>query len=185
MKMKKEYKVPFYTFSYSKHYYLTHPWHIFKSLWITLKNAIMRVKYCFDWPALWNMDDFLAHIIPNMLDELVDRGSSWNEALWSNPEDQKAEFHILAKTIRAATMPALLPEEQAVFNEFLIKFFRGDIAEPIKHTPAAQIYTLSLEEYEDIQAHKDIFRSEYAQSIILKKALTRFVEMWCAGALWD
>lgn len=58
-------------FSYSKRWYLTHPWLFFKDCWINLKNAKMRIVRGWCWPDLWDMSDYLLEILPDMLRTLA------------------------------------------------------------------------------------------------------------------
>ena len=64
-------------FSYSKRWYLTHPWLFFKDCWINLKNAKMRVVRGWCWPDLWGMSDYLLELLPDMLKTLAAKNTGY------------------------------------------------------------------------------------------------------------
>ena len=60
--------------SWSRRYYLLHPWVWIKDMWINLKNAYMRAVYGFCWLDVWNAGDTFFHIFPQILIYLADNG---------------------------------------------------------------------------------------------------------------
>lgn len=185
--MKKEYKIPYYAFSFSKRYYLLHPWVFFKDIGIAIKNASMRLKYCWDWPALWNMDGFMGQLIPNMLDTLADRACGWNDRMWPTFEDYQAELRVLAKMFKLANMPTLLDEEISAYDTAFFNYCDGDMLDPIKHLPCYSKYKFTQEDCDKVNETDGptCVKREQEQDIILRKALAQFTEMWSHGALWD
>lgn len=66
-------RIPYYAFSYRKSYYLTHPLKFLGEIRTLISNVKHRLLYSWDWPSLWNMDNFLGQLIPSMLRELATR----------------------------------------------------------------------------------------------------------------
>lgn len=66
-------RIKLFGLSYRSSYYWTHPHLFFKDVWRNLKNMRMRVRRGWCWQDLWNMNDWLLEILPDMLRALADR----------------------------------------------------------------------------------------------------------------
>lgn len=66
-----------FNWSYTKHYYLTHPWQWIKELWWNFKAAYHRVKYGWCYCDIWNWDDWFCSVVPPMLRHMADHGSAY------------------------------------------------------------------------------------------------------------
>jgi len=75
--MKRNWINPLTDFPFNKRYYLTHPWKFFNDCWSNLKNAKMRIIRGWCWSDLWNMDNYLMEIIPDMLRTLASDGQTY------------------------------------------------------------------------------------------------------------
>ncbi len=75
-------------FPYSTRYYITHPWKWFKDCWINLKNAWYRAIKGYCYTDLWNINDWLLEVLPNMLQELADKHCAYpGQPPFKTPED--------------------------------------------------------------------------------------------------
>lgn len=66
-----------WNWSYSKRYYLTHPWKWFSTLWRNIKDVCMRARYGFTWTDVWNWDHWFLHTTPNMLRHIAAKGNAY------------------------------------------------------------------------------------------------------------
>ena len=99
-------------FSYRKSYYLIHPWKWFKDLKILAKNAHHRMRYGYAWIDLWNMDDYLGQLIPNMLEMLAEKAYAYpGTDEFQEYEDWIKYLKDLSAEFRLA-MDEKTPEEQ-------------------------------------------------------------------------
>ena len=108
-----------YAISKSFKYNVTHPLRWIKSGLANIRFARQRARKGYaaiDW---WNMDSWFLEIIPNMLDELADRGYSYpgNEE-FDTPEKWKSYLHNLANDFRMCTQDAS-DELNEYYQEFL------------------------------------------------------------------
>lgn len=84
-------------FSYRPSYYLRHPLVFLREIKILVANAYHRMRYGFAWVDLWNMDDYLGQLIPNMLKELANRSSGYPcTDEFPDPETYKVYLRALA-----------------------------------------------------------------------------------------
>ena len=79
-----------FNWSYSKRYYLTHPWKWFKELWYNIKAAYRRVKYGWCYCDVWNWDDWFCSVVPPMLRHMADHGSAYPGC---EPFDTQEKWH--------------------------------------------------------------------------------------------
>lgn len=84
-------------FSYRGGYYWRHPRKFVREVRILVANAYHRMRYGFAWVDLWNMDDYLGQLVPNMLRELAARSCGYpgNED-FPNDDVYKAYLNALA-----------------------------------------------------------------------------------------
>lgn len=66
-----------FNWSYTKHYYLTHPWQWVKELWWSIKAVYHRAKYGWCYCDVWNWDDWFCSVVPPMLRHMADHGSAY------------------------------------------------------------------------------------------------------------
>ena len=87
-------------FSYSKRWYLTHPWLFFKDCWINLKNAKMRIVRGWCWSDLWDMFDYLLGLLPDMLKTLAARSMGYpGIEPFETPEKWSAWLYYIANEL--------------------------------------------------------------------------------------
>ena len=77
MKMKDVRPYSVWTLSYSKRYYLTHPWVWFKHVWCNLQAAYWRSRYGFAPQDIWEFGYWFLDIIPQMLKYLAENGCGY------------------------------------------------------------------------------------------------------------
>ena len=61
-------------FSYSKRYFLTHPWKWFKEIWTNIKNGWMRATKGYCYTDVWNIDNWFCEVLPPMLRHMANHG---------------------------------------------------------------------------------------------------------------
>lgn len=66
-----------WTWSYSKRYYLTHPWSWFKQLRRNIRAAYMRARYGWCYSDVWNWDAWFMNTVPAMFRHLVKYGQAY------------------------------------------------------------------------------------------------------------
>jgi hypothetical protein len=92
-----------FNWSYSKRYYLTHPWKWFKELWYNIKAAYRRVKYGWCYCDVWNWDDWFCSVVPPMLRHMADHGSAYpGHPPFETPEKWHDWLHEMAHLIETA-----------------------------------------------------------------------------------
>lgn len=77
MKMKDVRPYSVWTLSYSKRYYLTHPWVWFRHVWCNLRSAYWRSKYGFCPGDVWEFGYWFIEIAPQMLKYLAENGCGY------------------------------------------------------------------------------------------------------------
>ena len=88
--------------SYSKRYYLTHPWKWVKELFCNLKNAYRRAKYGWAYSDCWNMDSWLLEILPQMLRHMADEGCAYpGYEPFETPEKWEDWLHSMADVLES------------------------------------------------------------------------------------
>ena len=104
-------KIPLHIFTYSKRYYLTHPWKWFKDIRIGIKNFFHRALYGYAWIDLWNTDNYLTNLAGNMIEELAARSCGYPQCdEWPEFEDWQEELEALARAIHLCE-PDFLEDE--------------------------------------------------------------------------
>ena len=89
-----------FNWSYTKRYYLTHPWRWIKELWWSIKAAYRRARYGWCYCDVWNWDDWFCSVVPPMLRHMADHGSAYpGSEPFDTPEKWHAWLHKMADTI--------------------------------------------------------------------------------------
>ena len=115
-----------FNWSYSKRYYLTHPWKWFKELWYNIKAAYHRVKYGWCYCDVWNWDDWFCSVVPPMLRHMADHGSAYPGCEpFDTPEKWHAWLHKTADTIERLGYDDWM-EDTNEYSADYIKSFEGD-----------------------------------------------------------
>lgn len=70
-------RIKFFDLSYRPTYYWTHPHLFIKDIWRNIKNMRMRISRGWCWQDLWNMNDWLLEILPDMLRTLANKASGY------------------------------------------------------------------------------------------------------------
>lgn len=79
-----------WTWSYSTRYYLTHPWKWFRELFRNIKDMWHRSIYGWTWMDVWNLNDWLLGVLPDMLRHMADHGSAYPG---TKPFDTATKWH--------------------------------------------------------------------------------------------
>lgn len=179
----KEKTIPLYFKSYSTRYYLTHPWKYFKDIKTLISNARHRMRCGYAWVDLWNMDDYLGQLIPNMLHELADRSCGWPQSD-EHPEFEnwQTELHILASLFDLLNIDVLM--DRQLFETKFAEYRGGLTIYPLKDTTFFSKYVINEEEGKRIDtAETDWHRTQIERDILRKKIFSRLAELW--DGLWD
>lgn len=91
----KEKTIGVYAFTFRKMYYVKRPWKFFREIKIAITNYWHRARCGYAWVDLWNMDDYLEHLIPNMLRELSKRSCGYADE-FGTPEAYQEYLDLLA-----------------------------------------------------------------------------------------
>ena len=66
-----------FTWSYTKQYYLTHPWSWIRELFFNIRDAFRRAIYGWTYRDVWELDYFLLTILPPMLRYMAEHGHGY------------------------------------------------------------------------------------------------------------
>lgn len=88
--------------SYTKKYYLTHPWKWFSELFTNLCEAYRRVKYGWAYQDCWNLDYWVLEILPPMLRHMADEGCAYpGNKPFETPEQWNDWLHSTADVLES------------------------------------------------------------------------------------
>ena len=165
-------------FSYSKKWYLTHPWLIVKDLWRGAKNFYHRGRYGYAWVDLWNTNTYLTELTTNMIEQLAERANGWPQCdEWPEFEDWIEELRALSRVMRL-----LIPDYMEYKKwDNQIEFLYNEVGE----TPN-RIDKYRFTEKEKLQigaCKKNFVRQDKERSILAHKVFAQLEHMW--GGLWD
>lgn len=180
----KEKTIPVYFRSYSTRYYLTHPWKYFHDIRVSIKNLWHRMRCGYAWVDLWNMDNYLDNLIPNMLEELANRSHGWPEGPeWPEFEDWQAEIRVMAMLWRIQGRDLVVDDD--LFEQDFSAYEDGRLLEPIKHLPGYEKYLLTEEDKTAIAepGENKWLRVDTKARILREKLFARLAYMW--PTLWD
>ena len=150
-------------FSYRPSYYLRHPLVFLKEIRTLVVNAYHRMRYGYAWVDLWNMDDYLGQLVPNMLRDLANKSSGYPcTDEFPDPETYKVY-------LRALAILFLIAEED---DEKGARTRLSDL-----HAPK---YPIVESLYEDARAFID---NDISKLIIF--AYAKLGEAAAYGLLWD
>lgn len=85
----------------SKHYYLFHPWEWVEQTFLNLKAARQRATRGYADRDVWDMDDFLLAIMPEMVDKLRENSHGYCAA-FENEEKWKEYLNEVSTHLRKA-----------------------------------------------------------------------------------
>lgn len=179
----KEKTIPLYIFGFSKRYYLTHPWKWFKDLHTGITNAWHRARCGWAWVDLWNTDNYIDQLLPNMIEELAKRSHGWPQSD-EHPEfeDWQLELRILARLLDILNIDVLMDKQ--LFETKFAEFRAGLTIYSLKDLPFYSKYVLNEDECTRIDnAETDWQRTAIEQEILRKKLFNRLAEIW--DGLWD
>ena len=155
-----------FVYPFSTRYYLTHPWKWVQDFYCNCKAAWHRATRGFAYIDVWNMDTYLAGIVPEMLRYLANNSSGYpGREPWETPEKYSAALLDLASDFELLDYDKYLDTNNEYCDEYMDK-----ILEP-HHEPIL---------------HKFLEREEeLGDAYELHKALTfqKLSEMW--NTLWD
>ena len=89
--------------SYSKRYYLTHPWKFVYHFFQNLQHAYRRAVYGWTWEDAWNLNDWLLAVLPPMLRCIAEEGMAYPGpgTKFGTPEKWHSHLHELANTLES------------------------------------------------------------------------------------
>lgn len=96
---KKYCKKSVFNYSYSKRYYLTHPWKLIKEFFQNCYHGWRRAIYGWTWEDCWNFDSWFCTVIPQLLKHLADYGCGYPGEPFETPEKWHDWLHKMANTI--------------------------------------------------------------------------------------
>lgn len=179
----KEKTMPLYWFSYSKRYYLTHPWKWFHDIYVGIKNFWHRGRTGWAWVDLWNTDDYIGQLLPNMLKELATRSHGWPESE-EHPtfEDWQLELRIMAKLLNILNIDVIMEDRK--FESAFSDYRAGLTIHPLHNLPFYGEYVITPEEGAKIDAAETKWQRLQIETDILRgKLFVRLAKIW--NALWD
>lgn len=107
-------------------YYLRHPFKFLKECKANITNAWMRVARGWCWMDLWNMNDHLLEIIPDMLRELAAKGSAYpGKEPFETPEKWHDWLVSLAADFESCREDALESGNE-YYNDYIAQFEGGN-----------------------------------------------------------
>lgn len=96
---KKYCKKSVFNYSYSKRYYLTHPWKLIKEFFQNCYHGWRRAIYGWTWEDCWNFDSWFCTVIPQLLKHLADYGCGYPGEPFETPEKWHDWLYKMANTI--------------------------------------------------------------------------------------
>lgn len=112
-----------FNWSYSKRYYLTHPWKWFKELWHNIKAAYHRAKYGWCYCDVWNWDDWFCSVVPPMLRHMADHGSAYPGCKpFDTPEKWHDWLHKTADTLERLGYDDWMEDMNEYSDDYIASF---------------------------------------------------------------
>lgn len=104
--MPRTYNIPkrsVFNYSYSKRYYLTHPWKFVHHFFQNLRHAYCRAVYGWTWEDAWNLNDWLLAVLPPMLRHIAENGVAYPGPYTKFDTAEKWDNHLheLANTLES------------------------------------------------------------------------------------
>ena len=120
-----------WTWPYSTRYYLTHPWKWFRELFRNIKDMWHRSIYGWTWVDVWNLDDWMLGVLPDMLRHMADHGNGYPGI---EPFGTELKWHDWLHYM-ANTLESLRVNYWYAKNEYAERFHKmSDLARKIKQT---------------------------------------------------
>ena len=100
--------------SYTKRYYLKHPWKWFKQLGCNVRDVYRRAKYGWTYSDVWDMDQWIMNTFPPMLRHLAVHGCAYpGHEPFDTPEKWHEWLNKMADLIESG-----LEDKQNECNEY-------------------------------------------------------------------
>lgn len=96
MKMKDVRPYTIWTYPYSKHYYLTHPWRLVKEFWHNLRGAYWRSKYGFAPTDVWEFGYAFLEVVPQMLKYLAENSMGYKIMKDDGNDEENWHNHLIS-----------------------------------------------------------------------------------------
>lgn len=158
-------------FSYRKMYYIKRPWKFFREIKIAVRNYWHRARCGYAWVDLWNMDNYLGQLIPNMLRELSKRACGYpGTEEYPTPEVYQEYLELLATLFENLNIDEFDPEYEEVGRKLL------EMKEPDNFI-SKQL----------LDGAKDAVREnpKYWSTPLMKYVYQKLGEAAAKGLLWD
>lgn len=88
-----------FNYSYSKRYYLTHPWQWIKEFFQNCYHGWRRAIYGWTWEDCWNFNSWFCIVVPQLLNYLADYGCAYPGEPFETPEKWHDWLHSVADVI--------------------------------------------------------------------------------------
>ena len=167
----------------SLQYKLKHPWEFVRQGWINLKNGWMRAIRGWCWVDLWNMDEYLLEIIPDMLRQLAVKSSGYpGREPFETPEKWSAWLFDMA-----AKLESCREENWSKLNEYTDEYMKSFDNYSIETEKDENGFSVIKWPQETKELHNKYFAREKELSEEAKekrtKTLTEIIKFW--DYLWD
>lgn len=117
-----------FNYSYSKRYYLTHPWKWIKEFFQNCYHGWRRAIYGWTWEDCWNFDSWFCTVVPQLLKHLADYGCGYPGEPFDTPEKWHDWLYKMAHRIERLEYDDWM-EDLNEYSEDYIKTFEDDAYE--------------------------------------------------------
>ena len=169
-------------FSYSKRYFLTHPWKWFEEVWTNIKNGWMRATKGYCYTDIWNIDNWFCEVLPPMLRYMADHGCAHpGVAPFETEEKWHDWLHEIANKLEWCSETW---REENKINEYYQPYM-DEIEKTLKQYDGLDWLGHSSEKEKELMSkYYDREMELYAESQKrLTETLNEMAEHW--GRLWD
>ena len=118
----RENKLSVWTFSYSKRYYLTHPWKWFKDLYWNWRNFWNRARFGYAYIDVWNFCDWYPRVGAEALRYLARHNNGYpGTKPWTTMEEWREYLEYMANRLErcANSMDICFGEERNEYKDKL------------------------------------------------------------------
>lgn len=149
-------------FPFSARYYLRHPFKFLKECKTNIKNAWMRIARGWCWMDLWNMNDHLLEIIPDMLKELAAKGEGYpGKAPFETPEKWHYWLVSLAEDFESCR-EEVVENQNEYYKDYLKQFEDGNFNNEVTKLDK-RYFAREVELYEQMRARRSNAFNRMAQ----------------------
>lgn len=111
-----------FNYSYSKRYYLTHPWKLIKEFFQNCYHGWRRAIYGWTWEDCWNFDSWFCIVVPQLLKHLADYGCGYPGEPFDTPEKWHDWLYEIAHRIERLQYDDWMEDNNEYSKEYLESF---------------------------------------------------------------